>query len=201
MTVLTRRKFGTPYRAARRKGSAPLASLALLAVLAVLGGCEGLNGQAGYARFYDPALVAAAAREGRLALVVQGSPVAGMQDAAIAAVMPAPTLLPGTRYRATSPTAQDAPYRVILIFQPAARALGGDDVCARPAEQPSTAPGGPVRVQATFCVGDRAASTAWADGPAVTGIDDPSFRHWLGLVIDRLLPTVNPATARSGGGA
>jgi hypothetical protein len=164
--------------------------------LLALAGCnDGLirTGAMEYASLYDPYLIRYATRTGEILAVVRGNPFG--QGAVDAQAIAGAFYMPGWvgTVRVTTHPRSETPsnYKIVLLFGPHARGPGNDDTCAAPESEPVENASGPIRLQATFCVGSRWVSTLVAAGPAAAGVDDPAFRNLLSQVSYDLFPPYN----------
>ncbi len=202
------RPASSPFPPFRPQTCRAVAATAWLVLTLAACAPNGLTGQTRHAGFYSAALVAAAAADGGIPLLVRGDPSAASPaidatalNEAVAVALPPPSWLTLARYRPLRADAPATPYRLVLLFDPAATTPGGDEVCVEPLTQPlAPAVGASTRVQATFCVGNRVASSVLATGRRPADIRDAAFRRLMDPVIEALLPVVNPAASRSGGG-
>ena len=172
--------------------SVAAATMCLLGLVGCSTGATRL-GAIDYTSQYDPNFVRNAASTGQITAVVRGNPFGpGAVDAdAIAGAFYLPSWVGTAHVAAHSGTEAPTGYRIVLLFGPHSPGPGDDDTCARPEAQPVENGSGPVRLQATFCIGSRWASTLVAAGSAVNGIDDPAFRALMEQVSYDLLPPKN----------
>ena len=141
---------------------------------------------------YSYGLVAYGGKSGEMAVEIHGQPFgAPVPETAIASAAPMPGWL-----NARSLTTQPKPgtpraYRVVLTFNPA-DSTGVRDACTT--SQPAVVQPGneKITISADYCAIDRSVSHLVANGPAVSGPDDPRFREMLGMVLASLLPATDP---------
>ncbi|HYM30285.1 MAG TPA: hypothetical protein VEU47_03230 [Candidatus Cybelea sp.] len=176
-------------------------TVATFAAWLLLTGCAGANTQVSGAYFeslYDPGMVRVAAGRGSIPVMVRGV-AAGTPGgaAAVANAMTMPGWVGQGHFVASGTTAET--YRVVLVFGAAAVAGGTQRTCADSDDAAIPAGGDFGRVQATFCVGRRMASTLVAAGPPISDPADPAMRELMNQVVINLLPAHNPGSAKGGG--
>ncbi|HYM32753.1 MAG TPA: hypothetical protein VEU47_15735 [Candidatus Cybelea sp.] len=143
-----------------------------------------------YSSLYDPYLVRYAMRTGEIRAVVRGNPFGpGPVDAdAIAGAFYLPVWVGPAHVTAHPRPDTPSNNKIVLLFGPHARGPGGDETCATPETQPVEDGSGPIRLQATFCVGARWVSTLVAAGPGAKSANDPAFRALMTQVGYDLFP-------------
>jgi hypothetical protein len=170
----------------------------MLPMLAVVGiaACADIDhiGPAHYSTLYSTGLVAYAVPKGEMTTEIRGDAPGGPE--AVAAMLRPPGWLPPFRFATKPMPGTPSNYRVVLHFDPAAAAVGGESVCRGERSPDITPPPERTRVQAVFCVDDRLVSeangyTARARSPA-----EPAFRGTLDHLMAALMPTRNPNFSR-----
>jgi hypothetical protein len=176
-------------------------TVATFAAWLLLTGCAGANTQVSGVYFeslYDPSMVRIAAGRGSIPVVVRGVAAGTPGGAtAVANAMTVPGWVGQGHFAPSGATAET--YRVVLVFGSAAIAGGTQRTCADNDDATTPAGGGLDRVQATFCVGRRMASTLVAAGPPISDPADPAMRELMNQVVANLLPAHNPGSAKGGG--
>jgi len=165
------------------------------ASVTLLAGCSGTATRLGYAdqtTLYTPDMIGYAAPKGELATVVRGNPFGGSigDPEAIAAA-----IKPPARYGQVRLTTRPGPgtpdnYRLVLIFDPPVGAPTGDLACNDAAASQGGTGGGPVRVQASFCIGGRLASQITGTGAPASDVNSPAFQDLMGQVMENMFPPV-----------
>ncbi len=169
-------------------------SLASLAVAALtLGACaHGVTTIYGQdtASLYTPSLVAYATQSGTLYTIVRGNPFGpgpGNPEA-IAASLQSPGWYPPFRFVTRPMPGSRTDARLVLIFNPVDRTSGDDETCRAPQLQQIRPGGGPVRLQAVFCIGSRYVSHVAVMGPPASSPQDPAFQEMMNETLASLLP-------------
>jgi hypothetical protein len=172
---------------------------AALAVAAgcVLAACSSDNVRIGgetYYPLYYPELVSSSTAGGKLATVIRGNPFSTRpaDPDAIAAALPLPNVSTPFRYSIATPEAARKSAHLVLVFGPAVEASSGPDACVNAPEESTLPTGGPIVVEAAFCVGPTLASSLVGFGPAATDAKDPQFQSLMNQVVARLMSAPKP---------
>lgn len=138
--------------------------------------------------FYTPELVgySASVADGRMPIAVVGNPFDG-GDAALAGNL----ALPGFGISSMVPIEADGPRKgghIVLVFNPAGNAPGGEAICEDAAGQALSAPRGEYVIQAAFCYSSDVVAEAVLSTPATPSPDDPGFRQSMHALISSMMP-------------
>lgn len=174
-----------------------LAKLAgVLTAVALLAGCAGASriSMVDHNTQYTPEMFTYTGMSGEVNTVIRGNPFGpGVGDPeAIAAVFPTPAWTQPRRFTTHPGPNTPSNYRLVLIFNSQISGPGGDQICQDPDSEPVSEGGGPIRMQAVFCTGERWASQLYATAPPAAGPNDPEFRNMLGHASMLLFPPRRP---------
>jgi hypothetical protein len=168
-----------------------LSSLGLLAGLAA---CAATTTNSSVNTGYTVDALRYAASKGYLLTEVRGNPFTVPQPAfaeAVTRAMYGHHHGPDVPFVTTAPPQSSSPYRVVLVFDPAA-VVDAHELClgaASPVEPPRP---GAVRLVAAFCEPDGALTWVHASGPPASGPDDPAFQALIAQVTNELFPPTSP---------
>lgn len=173
----------------------PLSLIGLVTVL-ILGACAHrvttIYGD-GQTMLYSPGLVPYVTRSGEIDTIIRGNPFGPGPVAdpeAIAASLQPPGWYAPFRFTTRPMPGRHTDARIVMIFNPIDRSSGDDDVCRAPQLQPIYRGGGPIRLQAALCIGNRYVSHLAAMGPPASGPQDPAFRNLMDQTMTSLLPPI-----------
>lgn len=170
-------------------------SLLSLAAALALGACaHGVTTIYGQDQtpLYSPGLVPYATESGTLYTIVRGNPFGpgpGNPEA-IAASLQSPGWYPPFRFVTRPMPGLRTDARLVLIFNPVDRTSGDDEACRTPQLQRIRPGGGPVRLQAAFCIGNRYVSHVAVMGPPASSPQDPAFHEMMNETLASLLPPI-----------
>ena len=173
--------------------------LSIMGLVLALTACaeSGTINRAKLQSIYSPQLVHYVARSGSLPVAIHGNPFASAGSEAHARIVEGMDDVPALYGASFSLLTRDQPRpdgRVVLIFNAKGSVRG---ICQEPAAYTPGASGGTIRIDAAFCIGDRAASSVRGSLPAADTPDDPAFRRGL----NRLLAALLPRSYGGGGGS
>lgn len=139
---------------------------------------------------YDSSLVSGAGRSGEMTAEVHGNPFQTTVEAdAIAGALRLPGWFRPAKLT-TRPTTGKS--RLVLIFNPVRRHLGGRAACRGSDGIATGPPAARMRVQMAFCTAERLNTELVLEAPAGNGPDDPTFRKAVNDAVAVLLPSRNP---------
>ncbi len=166
--------------------------LVSLVFLATLGACDnGVTTIYGEDRTtpFSPQLISYLTRRGEMPTIIRGNPFRhGPTDAgAIAASLQSPAWYQPFRFDTRTTPGSSSGEFLVLLFNPADRSSGGDEVCRAPQAQPVLPGSGPIRLQATLCLGSHYIAHLALIGMAASGPQDPEFRHMMNQALVTLL--------------
>jgi hypothetical protein len=149
---------------------------------------------------FSPSLVSYVTRTGEMPTVIHGNPFGqGPTDAeAIAASLQSPAWYPPFRFDTRPEPGQSSAAFLVLLFNPVDRTSGGNEVCQAPWAQPLLPGGGPIRLQATLCLGGRYIAHLALIGPPASSPQDPVFRHMMDQALVTLLAPVTSQNSING---
>ena len=145
---------------------------------------------------YSPQLVRYVARSGSLPVAIYGNPFASAGRQADARIVAGIGNIPALDRVSFSLLPHDQPRpdgQLVLIFNAKGPVR---EICREPSAYTPDAGGATIRIEAAFCIGDRAVASASGRAPAVDTPADPAFRRSL----DRLLTALLPRSHSGGGG-
>jgi hypothetical protein len=145
-----------------------------------------------YDSAYSPDHVMLAAASGTALAVIRNDPFPTDRDnAGVLAAMQGRNIGPRIYFSQTPQPDDLYGYKVVMSF-------GGDldyrtQCTASPTPPSPTPPGGPISVNAAFCVGDRLLTDATGSIGRASGPDDPNFHRLIGDMIVALTPPYDPS--------
>ena len=169
--------------------------LVLAASVAALAGGTGTETRLGYSdqtTLYYPELVGQAATKGELPTVIRGNPFGNSlgDPQAIAAAIRPPARYSSVHLSTNPQLVSPDGYRLVLIFDPPVNAPSGDLACRDKDAAEGGNSAGPVRVQASFCIGNRLASQVTGTGAPASSPDAPAFQSLMGQVMEVMFPPI-----------
>ena len=183
-----------------------------VAILFVLGGCaEGdpasflgslsTQDRAQRSPFYGPHLVQYVAREGSFPVVIQGNPLAlpkSEADQVIARSLRLPAWTSGARFVPVEDAASRRDLRLVLVFDPAIRRLGGNAACADAGAVPTASEASSLALLAVFCNANEALSQTIVSGRRPTGADNSQLAELLNRATRAVFAYDHPGRRRGG---
>lgn len=168
-----------------------LLALGLSIFVATLGGCvTQMRGYSGVDNEGKREFLTYAASQSPVLLEVKRAPFAGgdkLTSAAAARFASGAIFAHPARFTADPASALHPDYRVVFYVN-SFPAGSPDGLCESGEDLPRKEAPGQIRLDAAFCAGDEALSTAWAQGPAVINPEEPAFRAMVRGLVNELFP-------------
>jgi len=140
-------------------------------------------------------------RDGSFSVVIQGNPLAlpkSESDQVIAWRLRLPAWTFGARFVPVDDAASRRVLRLVLVFDPASRRLGGNAACADAGAVPTASEASSLALLAVFCNANTALSQTIVSGRRSTGADNPQLVQLLNRATRAVFAYDQPGPRRGG---